>query len=1824
MSDATITLQIEGSKAEAETEASAGWEVETFILDGAARGAGVPLPEIELQADAVLELELANGTRILVAAGDAESYLGAPVGRGADKTDAITVGQSLRFSGPRLPEGATREGFGAWVIKGLRVFKQGPAGMTALIAAGTFQDARLDHRNGLYRCAGDRLSLNPVEQLPAAADPSLILLHGTASSTEGSFGDLWANETYRRQLADAYGTRIFTLEHRSLTESPIANALALVKALPKEGVVRLHLVSHSRGGLVGELLARANRVGPEPFTDDDVNRFLGQAQRLGRKGFEADAERLRELNREMCSRSIKVERFVRVACPARGTTLAAGKLDRWATVMFNLLGKGLDWGAKAAPMLAPVAKGYDLLQNFVRAVVRERADASILPGLEAMTPESPLIDLLNAPDVRIGPALHILAGDFRGDGLLPWLGDCVSEIFYGGETDLVVNTPSMSGGADRTQGVRQKSLSGPDVHHLSYFRRDESALPLLAALRGEDRDFALLDGPSRTEIDRGGKATKFKDKAPIVFLLPGIMGSHLRIGRNRIWFEPVSLCAGDMEQLQINAADVHPDGWMDRGYEGLARFLADSHEVRPFAYDWRKSLTEAATGFAHELDLAMKDARSRGTTVRIVAHSMGGLVARLALKDRWEQFKGLPGSRLLQLGTPNRGSHSIAAVLLGRDDFVQLIEHWFDWKHDMKAFLAIVRDFPGVLELLPWGEQAGPADDGRDYFSPDTWSQFFAEDQDPKRDASWVTPEAAALQAAQKTIAAVRAAGLDPECTLYVAGQASTPVAVRVERGTVEIGWSEEGDGRVPWKTGIPAGIPVWYADVAHGDLASHRDAFAAYQQLLETGTTRLLPRTSGGASRGETAPVFRARALSASALYPTADEVMAAAAGGARPGRRAKAKGESPAVVEVVHGSLAGAGSPVLIGAYSGLPLRGSVQFLDQHLEGRLERAQRIGRFPCQPDDAMVFRQADETRTPAGAIVVGLGPVGDLLPGTLTLALTQGLLEYARIKEQQSTADPARPEQLATSALLVGTGFAGLTVEAGTRCLLDALRRTNRILQQNAFKTRIGRLTIYEEVLGRAIAAVQTLRDLIDETRFAGVADFDGRLHDGQGGYCGRTLAAGGQSGTIRVQIEAEEQALRFTVVTDRARNVVNAEPNQRQAVDGLIRCATATTRDQPGLSRALFELLVPNSMKEEVTDLRTLMLSVDPTAATYPWELMRDTDQVGEPPLAARVELVRQLASGRGRGRTRLVEAKRMLAIGDTQSEMVELPGAQAEAKEAADCFVRAEYEVNSLRRATPLEVFDALFNGQYRFMHLAGHGVINDKKTGSTGMVLGPDTFLTSAQVSKLRRVPEFVFINCCHLGSMASDAKLGWGELAANLATAFIEMGCKAVIAAGWAVDDQAAGAFARAFYEAMFRGARFGQALLQARFETHRLYPFTNTWGAFQAYGDERYCFPDIDAEDEAAAEYVHPSHLVADLEMLAARLRDATPGQKKDYYRKRLMAIEKAARGSDFQHAGVREKLGRAWVELDDPARAIDHYRAALAFEDAALSLHSLELLASLEMGRGATLLAQSNKDKAHKAELRKQGKVLMATGRERLEQLLKIGETTRRLALLGSCWKRWAQAHAGQKTAEGAKNWLTEIGQAYWKAAENSRKHSGQWDCGLLFNALDAAFLAAVWGEHTQFDAHASQLPDLLRAAQESSQGGTGKPDSPNDRAGNPSGFSPALIKAESQRIDALWACCADDRTEQRITQPATLGNLSILYRDALVAAGSAGSAEQRCEALQQLHFLIDLLPEPEPGVAIKAALQQLLAAVGDSTAAPETRPPKKKRPSKEQQDAA
>lgn len=1782
----TITLLIDG-KLEKPDSTVAGWTAEVYTLDGLARGAEERVRPESLDPDDVLELELANGMCILVTADEADRYLGPAAARGADDSAAIEVGQALRLTATHLPAGLARDSFGAWLLKGLRIYRKGPAAMTALVAAGTFQDAQLDDHNGLYRCSGDAFGLSKVEALPESPEPTVLFIHGTASSTEGSFVDLWKNENYRTRLVDTYGTRIYAFEHRSLTESPIANALALAKTLPKG--VRLHLVSHSRGGMVGELLARANRVDLEPFTEDEIKRFLDHAKRIGRSGFEDDAKRLRELGQELTRRKLRVERFMRVACPARGTTLASGRLDRWASVMLNLLGKGFDAAGKAIPGAVPLAKGYGLLKNFLLAVVKARCDATVLPGLEAMMPDSPLVELLNAPGVDIEPPLHVLAGDFEGEGLLPWLGDCLSEVFYGGETDLVVNTPSMSGGAPRRQGIRQMPVSGPEVTHFSYFNRDESALALLDALKGDDSKFQQLEGPSRVVISRGGKKPKRRENAPIVFILPGIMGSHIQQGDNRIWFEPFSMWAGEMAKLRVDAQGVSPDGWMDQNYEKLAWHLAETHEVRPFAYDWRLSIVDAAKRFGSELDQAMADARTRGQPLRIVAHSMGGLVARLALKDRWAAFKAIPGSRLLQLGTPNNGSHSIAAVLLARDDFVQTIERWFDWKHGMKEFLEIVRDFPGVLELLPWPGENGLAVDGVDYFDQRVWQRWYDDDADSDKGDSWLVPQQGPLEAARAAIAKVLEAGVDPECSLYVAGRASTPIAVRLVEGRVEIGWVEEGDGRVPWKTGIPAGVPVWYTDSVHGDLANHEKAFEAYRDLIETGNTTdaALSRVPSVA-RGEAAPVFRPRGLRGNALYPSVDEVLAAATGGARPGRRA-VKAEPAAVIEVVHGSIASVEAPVLIGAYANDSVRGSASFLDDLLGGQLRRSHDLGRYPAQPGDAMAFLNPVPNARPAGAIVVGLGELGSLLPGRLTESLCNGLLECVRSREQCRQGG-GTAERLEVAALLVGTGFTGLSVEVGVRSLLDALRRANAALADPRIgsATRIGRVTIFEEVEDRAIAAALALREHVADPRFSSCVRFDGRLRRGAGGYRGRCLASGGQPGAYRVHIVGEEKGaqgkggLRFTVISDRARNEVAVEPNQRQAVDALIAEATGSIADQRGLSRALFELMVPNGMKGAVGEVRSLMMSVDAEAGAFPWELMRDSDRPEVAPLAVRVEMVRQLASQHGRGRVPTVTGKRVFVVGDTRSKLPELKGAQDEAQAIAKAFATRGYEVNAIIRANSLQVFEGLFCGQYRFMHLAGHGIVSDPETGQTGMVLGEKVFLTTAQVNQLRHVPELVFINCCHLGSMAADAKPRWGELAANLATQFIELGCKAVIASGWAVEDTAASTFANTFYSAMFEGKRFGEAVLKARADTYRQHGQCNTWGAFQAYGDELYRFPDTCEAGRDGESYVHASHAVADLEMVTARLQGASDAEKSSYYRKRIEAIEVAVRVPDCRSAVVAEKLGEAFAALGDKERAIEHYRSALAMEDAGASLKALEQLANLEIRYGAKLLEGKSKS-GHAA-----GEKYMKSGLARLEALLGIGETAERRSLLGSYWKRTAQAELARGRQKPIDDCLAKMQEAYWRAAEHARQSGGEWDYYPLFNALDGSILEAARGQRTAFDAKKSELPLLLQAGRANAR----------RRFADERDFFHALAEVEAQRIDALWACY-DGRTAAGITKPDVLERLVASYRDVLARLGTAS---QQDSVLAQPRFLMSMLPDDsrnKKAQQLRSALQALIDGI-------------------------
>ncbi|MCU0938766.1 MAG: hypothetical protein MUC86_06390, partial [Burkholderiaceae bacterium] len=71
-----------------------------------------------------------------------------------------------------------------------------------------------------------------------------------------------------------------------------------------------------------------------------------------------------------------------------------------------------------------------------------------------------------------------------------------------------------------------------------------------------------------------------------------------------------------------------PDGPISLVYGKLIEHLGASHEVRPFDFDWRRPIEEEAARLPDAVEDALDARRDTRQPVRLLAHSMGGLVAR--------------------------------------------------------------------------------------------------------------------------------------------------------------------------------------------------------------------------------------------------------------------------------------------------------------------------------------------------------------------------------------------------------------------------------------------------------------------------------------------------------------------------------------------------------------------------------------------------------------------------------------------------------------------------------------------------------------------------------------------------------------------------------------------------------------------------------------------------------------------------------------------------------------------------------------------------------------------------------------------------------------------------------------------------------------------------------------------------------------------------------------------------------------------------------------------------------------------------------------------
>ena len=498
-------------------------------------------------------------------------------------------------------------------------------------------EQRLGRVPGLYRWSSqgeptDLLAAGDagLEQ-EAARGPILVFIHGTGSSAVGSFADLRSGAATAdwSALVEQFGERIYAFEHRTLSESPIENALQLAAVLPAGA--RVNIVTHSRGGLVGDLLCLAG-----------VDEALLAAFRR-RPGLEqADAEdqrHLRKLRGLLETKNFRIERYVRVASPARGTRLASGNFDAFLSGLLSLI--GLVPALQASPL-------YSAFKRVVLEIARNRTKPDLVPGIEAMLPESPLGALLAQAHAKQGTRLAVIAGDIEGGGLLKRLGVFFTDylLFDQQENDLVVDTDSMYQGLARGESSRYLYDQGPEVSHFHYFinRRSRRAVKdwLTVADPDQAADFAPVASlAARTQPGGSKWRTTQRARRPAArapWPSRGPWCSSSRASWARIWRSRRIACGS-------TSSIWRPAAW--RRYAGPAQmwplkscltcFTKTSAAICRRRMRCAASPTIGASRCAAPRPNSPARWATRSThtdqPVRLLAHSMGGLVVRAMIAD---------------------------------------------------------------------------------------------------------------------------------------------------------------------------------------------------------------------------------------------------------------------------------------------------------------------------------------------------------------------------------------------------------------------------------------------------------------------------------------------------------------------------------------------------------------------------------------------------------------------------------------------------------------------------------------------------------------------------------------------------------------------------------------------------------------------------------------------------------------------------------------------------------------------------------------------------------------------------------------------------------------------------------------------------------------------------------------------------------------------------------------------------------------------------------------------------------------------------------------
>lgn len=982
-------------------------------------------------------------------------------------------------------------------------------------------------------------------------------------------------------------------------------------------------------------------------------------------------------------------------------------------------------------------------------------------------------------------------------------------------------------------------------------------------------------------------------RAPVagqrVYILPGIMGSQIGAANDVIWIDPFDIRRGRLVELALksSATNLASLGVIPLAYMMIKfRLRRAGFDADFFDYDWRQSLDQLGT------ILAQRIKNDSAHELSLVAHSMGGLVARAALKKAGAKVK-----RLIMLGTPNYGSFMPIQAMRGTYTLLQRVAAFDKQNTAVDLASKVVVTWRGLCQMLP---------------SPQKFSavNLYDAHQWP---AGLPAPSQAILDQARQVQTTLSSG--DDRCFLIAGVNRYTVVSVRVEkderqqngkrveRQTFVERLSPAGDGTVPLDLARLDGAKTYYVEEDHGSLQNNRRVTDAVIDLLDQGETaelkqdwqpprlldlrehkeseRLAGATTQAVRKVEDTLLTDLRHLLKEVAAPPEPEQLpvpvAAPLEGLEyslsnvvVGRRTQHRLD----LRLAGGSIADVNSrAVVLGVFRDVAPSGPALALDERLDGAITEFTRRRMFSADVGKIFIMPTGGHPIRAEHVLFAGLGAFDRLDDSVQQLVAENTIRTFIR----------TRVEEFAT--VLIGSG-SGSEIGRSLENLLKGFIRGLRDADTDHHFRGITlceldpqRYSVIKQELYRlaGTSLFQSIEVTFDETKVSPLvapttADARRipprakepiylivrqesrpvRLVEREKGKPGRVMVhEAAQTNQPVGRQTADSFLIRASLLTAGGKATVISdlqEVNGKQ-LDALLRQINSRNFSYSILKefgQQLARLVLPSTVLEALATLREHHLVVvnDAPSSRIPWETLRiDTWSPAAEQGLSRRYLADNISVAKWLEDRRLGPTLSVLLVVNPTGD---LEGADHEGN-----------RIRGLLKANPAISFDEIHrdqatyrrlhtefsSGKYDLVHYAGHAFFDEQRRARSGIICADDKVLSGADLAGLSKLPCLVFFNACEVARIRGRGRSNQNQLTirqqidrnVSFAEAYLRGGVANYIGTYWPVNDNAAEIFADSFYRGILKGQSLGDALLESRKRVEHS-EFVD-WADYIHYGD---------------------------------------------------------------------------------------------------------------------------------------------------------------------------------------------------------------------------------------------------------------------------------------------------------------------------------------------------------------------------------------------------